>query len=131
MLMNKHSGFTVVELIVVILFLTLVGGIFYSQKAGLEASHRDTSRKTAINAIYYNLIEVVKPTLGGYPQALKAEQLKAMDSALLTDPDGKKLGEQGSDYRYEPTECNGGDICKSFTLRAELEREDVFVKQSP
>lgn len=95
------------------------------------ASHRDIERKTAINAIYYNLVEVAKPTLSGYPRILAAEHLKAMDSALLTDPQGKKLGAQGSDFRYEPTDCNGGDICQSFILRADLEREDVFVKQSP
>lgn len=129
--MNNRSGFTVVELIVAILFLTVIGAIFYGQKAGLEASHRDIERKTAINAIYYNLVEVVKPSLGGYPRVLKAEQLKAMDTALLTDPSGKKLGDKESSYRYDPTECNGGDVCKSFTLRADLEREDAFVKQSP
>lgn len=129
--MSTNRGFTVIELIVAIAFLAIVGSIFYAQKSDLEASHRDTARKTAINAIYYNLVEVAKPTLGGYPRALKAEQLKAMDSALLTDPDGKKIDEEGSSYRYAPTECNGGDLCKSFTLRADLEREDTFVKQSP
>lgn len=129
--MSRNRGFTVVELIVAIVFLTVVGAIFYGQKSGLQASHRDVQRKTAINAVYYNLVEVVKPALGGYPRVIAPEQLKAMDIALLTDPDGKKLGDKDSTYRYEPTECNGGDICKSFTLRADLEREDTFVKQSP
>ncbi len=129
--MNKSSGFTVIELVIAIAVLTIVGAIFYTQKSDLQASHRDSQRKTAINAIYYNLVEVVKPTLKGYPRVLKGEDLKAMDVSLLTDPDGKKLGASGSNYQYEPTECNGGDLCQSFTLRAKLEREDRFIKRSP
>lgn len=129
--MSKNRGFTATELVIAIVFVFLVGAIFYASSASHDAAHRDNKRKTAMNAVYYNLVEVVKPKLGGYPRILTSDQLGAMDSALLTDPRGKKLGAQGSDYRYEPTECSGGDICQSFTLRADLEREDVFVKQSP
>jgi len=129
--MSKDSGFTATELMIAIVFLLLVGTGFYASTASLQAAHRDNDRKTAINAIYYNLVEVVKPSLGGYPRVLTADQLKAMDAALLTDPRGNKLGTPNSDYRYDPTECNGGDICQKFTLRATLEREDVFVKNSP
>lgn len=129
--MSTIRSLTTTELLAGAIFLALIGGIFYAQRAGLTAAHRDTERKTAINAMYYNLVEVVKPTLGGYPRVLKTEDLKAMDPALLKDPQGVTIGVQGSDYRYEPTECNGGDVCQSFTLRANMEREDTFVKQTP
>ena len=129
--MSKQGGFTTTEVIIAIIFVLLASSILYATTSNLKPAHRDTERKTAINAIYYNLVEVVKPTLGGYPRVLSADQLKAMDSSLLTDPQGKKIGERGSDYRYEPTECNGGDVCQSFTLRATLEHEDTFVKKSP
>lgn len=129
--MSKNKGFTTTEAMIAVIFVLFTGAIFYVFTAGLQASHRDTDRKTAINAIYYNLVEVVKPTLRGYPRVLSAEQLKAMDSALLTDPRGKKIGTRDSDYRYEPTECNGGDVCQRFTLRASLERENDFLKRSP
>lgn len=129
--MSNNRGFTTTEVMTVIAFTLFTATLFYAVLSTLEASHRDIERKTAINAIYYNLVEVAKPALGGYPRVLSAEHLKAMDSALLTDPHGKKLGTPDSDYRYEPTECNGGDICQSFTLRADLEREDTFIKQSP
>jgi len=129
--MSKNKGFTTTELVIAVIFVLFVGAIFYVFTSGLQASHRDTERKTAINAIYYNLVEVAKPALGGYPRVLTAEQLKAMDSSLLSDPQGKKIGARDSDYRYEPTECNGGDVCQSFTLRANLERENSFIKRSP
>lgn len=128
----KHSaGFTVVELLVALVFLGLVTGIAYSQQQALETVHRDQDRKVALNAIYYNLEEVVRPALGGYPRILAANQLRAMDASLLVDPQGNKIGESDSDYRYEPTGCNGGDLCSGYTLRASLERETDFIKTNP
>lgn len=127
--MNKPSGFTAIELIVAIVVLVGTGIIFVMQKNDLSAQHRDIERKTAINAIYYNLEEIVYPGLKGYPAQLDATQLKAMDSALLTDPNGIKLGASGSDYAYEPSSCNG-NICQHYTLRASLEREAAFERRS-
>lgn len=127
--MQKQSGFTALELIVVILILLSAGVIFLVQKNSLSAGHRDTQRKIAINAIYYNLEEIVYPKLGGYPATLDAKQLTAMDSALLNDPNGIALGEASSDYTYEPSSCSG-NICKHYVLRATLEREAPFERKS-
>ena len=129
--MKSSSGFTVVELLVTIVFLGIVGTILLQQQQSLRVIHRDQDRKVAINAIHYNLEEVVKPTLGGYPRILRAIQLKAMDKELLKDPSGVAVGQPTSEYRYEPTGCNGGDICTGYTLRADLEREADFVKTNP
>lgn len=129
--MRKQGGFTTTEVIIAIIFVLLVGAVFYGSTSSLQTSQRDTRRKTAINAIYYSLVEVIKPSLGGYPRVLTAEQLKSMDSSLLTDPRGHKIGTRDSDYTYEPTDCSGGDVCQSFTLRASLELEDTFVKRNP
>lgn len=131
MLMKTSSGFTVVELLATIVFVGIVGTLFYELLQTQSVIHRDQDRKVAINAIHYNLEEVVKPALGGYPRALNATQLTAMDKALLKDPSGVMIGEAGSEYRYEPTGCNGGEVCAGYTLRANLEREVDFVKTSP
>lgn len=124
-----ERGFTAIELSVAILVLAATGAIFWTQKQDLNAQHRDIDRKTAINAIYYNLEEVVYPTLNGYPAKIDAAQLKAMDAVLLSDPAGKKIGETGSTYSYEPSSCEG-DVCKHYILRAQLEKEAEFVKRS-
>lgn len=129
--MKASSGFTIVELLVTIVFLGIVGTIFFEQQQSLHVIHRDQDRKVAINAIYYNLEEVVKPSLGGYPRTLKASQLKAMDQGLLKDPSGVMIGEPNSQYHYEPTGCNGGEVCSGYTLRADLEREADFIKSNP
>lgn len=129
--MNTSSGFTVVELLVTIVFVGIVGTLLYQQQQAVRAVHRDQDRKVAINAIHYNLEEIVKPTLGGYPRTLSASQLKSLDKAFLKDPSGVSIGQPTSEYRYEPTGCNGGDVCGGYTLRADLEHEADFVKASP
>jgi hypothetical protein len=126
--MKASHGFTVVELLVAVAFLGIVGTLLFQQQQSVRIIHEDRDRKIAINAIHYNLEEVVKPALGGYPRVLSASQLKAMDKALLRDPSGVLIGEPTSEYRYEPTGCNGGDVCTGYTLRADLEREADFIK---
>jgi Tfp pilus assembly protein PilE len=51
----KHSqGFTVIEVIVVTLFLSVATTVLFMQKNDIAATHRDDQRKTAINAMYYS-----------------------------------------------------------------------------
>ncbi len=127
-LMRSAHGFTIIEMLVTVVLLGMVGAIGFERYLTVQAIHRDQDRKIAVNAMHYNLEEIVKPTLGGYPRALTAAQLKAMDKRLLNDPQGIAVGKSNSDYRYEPTGCNGGDICSSYNLRADLENEADFVK---
>lgn len=129
MSLKKQAGFTVLELIIVVVFLVVVGTIFFIQKRDLEVAERDTARKTAINAMYYNLEEVYYPTNKAYPEKITAEALRGIDPALLKDPEGVQIGDQNSDYRYEPKDCQEGK-CKSYELRADLEHEADFVKTS-
>lgn len=127
--MKRQQGFTVLELLVAIVFLTFAGTLFYIQKHDLEVADRDATRKTAINAMYYNLEEVYYAANGSYPKTISADNLKAMDPDLFTDPNGNAVGSQDSNYRYEPANCDG-ETCKSYTLRADLEKESDFVKAS-
>ena len=126
---QKSAGFTVVELIIAIIFLAAVGTLFLIQRNNIQAINRDTQRKTAINAMYYNLKEVYYVQHQSYPRTLSADTLKAMDPALMKDPHGKTIGEQDSEYRYLPSGCSG-DVCTGYTLRARLERESDYVKEN-
>ena len=127
--MKKQSGFTVLELIVAIVILIASGTIFLVQKNDILTEHRDTIRKISINAIYYNLEEVVYPSLKGYPAKIDPKQLKAMDSSLIKDPFGVSINESGSSFSYEPSSCSG-DICQHYVLRTTLEKEAEFSKKS-
>lgn len=126
--MNQR-GFTVIELLGLIVLLTIVGVVFWTQKTTLETSARDDARKTSINALYYGLEEVYYPAQKNYPKTLSASTLPSVDPALFKDPQGIELGESESDYRYEGKNCTG-DTCKSYSLRTSLENEADYVKDS-
>jgi type II secretory pathway pseudopilin PulG len=125
--MKRSQGFTVIELIVAVLFLGIAASILLVQKANLSATHRDDQRKVAINAMYYNLEEVYHAKNGYYPSKIDSKTLTAMDPSLFTDPDGSAMTDQKSDYRYEPTNCDN-DKCQGYTLRASLEKEADYTK---
>jgi type II secretory pathway pseudopilin PulG len=127
--MPNQRGFTVLELIIAIVFLVIAGTFFFMQKRDIEVAARDSARKTAINSIYYTLEDVAYIANGGYPEFLTADQLKGLDPSLLKDPSGKAVGEEGSNYSYLTKDCNAG-TCKSYTLTADLENEADYVKNS-
>lgn len=127
--MKRAHGFTVIELVVVILFLGLATSVLLYQKTNIEASQRDENRKTAINAMYYNLEEVFYEKNGYYPAMIDSKTLRAMDPALFTDPSGNKLGDTTSDYRYSGIDCEN-DHCKSYKLQTRLDKEADYIKKS-
>ncbi|HEX8390508.1 MAG TPA: type II secretion system protein [Candidatus Saccharimonadales bacterium] len=125
-----HLGFSAVELLMLIVVLAIAVTIGYDLQQSLTATHRDQTRKVAVNAVHANLQEIVRAKAGGYPRTLKADVLGAIDERLLRDPKGNLLDEAASDYNYEPTGCNGGDVCSGYVLTARLERESDYVKAS-
>ncbi len=126
---NRQSGFTVLELLIAVVFLLAAGTVFFIQKRDLEATSRDTQRKTAINAMYYNLEDVYYPAHHAYPEHLTTDQLKGLDPAQLKDPFSVQLGDYGGNYSYTPKDCKDGQ-CASYTLTADLEYEANFTKTS-
>lgn len=125
--MRQARGFTVIELILVIIFAGAATGLLLYQKANVQAAQRDDMRKTAINAMYYSLEEVFYTKNQYYPEQIDSKTLRAMDPELFTDPRGIKLGEPESDYSYSSIDCQD-DRCKGYRLTAQLEREAVYTK---
>lgn len=124
----KQRGFTVIELLVVLVILILGAWLFFSEQDNVNAVQRDSARKVAINAMYYNLEEVYYPQHNYYPQHIDSKTLRAMDPALFTDPTEIPLGESDSDYRYSATGCSTDGHCTGYTLRSTMERESDYVK---
>lgn len=126
---SKVSGFTIIELVVVIAFAALAVILFFVQKVNVDALDRDKQRKTAINAMYYALEEGFFAQNNYYPETITPENLTVVDPNLFTDPSGRILGETGCSYTYEAANCSDGQ-CKEYTLRANLEKEDDFIKKN-
>ena len=120
-------GFTVLEILFVIVIIGFASVIFFVQKNNVEVAARDTERKTSINAMYYSLEEVYFKENNHYPRTIDETVLPSVDPELFKDPQGVKIGEASSDYRYEPTDCEN-DACAGYSLRTILENEADNVK---
>lgn len=128
--MKDEKGFTVIELLVVLVFLIAMSVLFVIQKSNVESTVRDDQRKVAINAMYYNLEEVFYEKNKYYPQSIDSKTLRAMDPEQFTDPDGYKMGDPSANYHYEGLDCSLDGKCKRYKLRADMEREAEYVKDS-
>lgn len=126
---DSKKGFTVLELMIVGVFAALLLILFFIQRADIEAMNRDDDRKTAINAMFYALEEYYYPEHGYYPETIDENVLPVIDPQLFTDPRGTNLGIEGSSYSYEVANCNDQNQCQEFTLRANLEKEDAYIKK--
>ncbi len=127
--MKNKSGFTILELAIVIAVAGFALAIGFVQKMNVDAMNRDKDRKIAINAMYYALEESFFEENGYYPETISEKNLKVIDPQLFTDPSGIVLGEPGCSYIYEAADCEDGE-CKEYTLRATLEKEDDFIKRN-
>lgn len=122
-------GFTIIELLFIIVLLVAASVLFFVQKNNLELSGRDETRKTAINAMYYSIEEVYFKQNGYYPRLITEAVLPSVEPSLFKDPTGVKIGESNSEYRYEAYNCTE-DKCKNYTLRTTLENEDDYIKKN-
>lgn len=144
--MKKQAGFTLIEMIIVFAVLVVLAVFFAIQRNDLEIASRDQTRKTAINAFYYDLTEVFYAKNKYYPQTISSENLKAVDPTLFTDPNEVTLNgdkcvytdandEQATDgdceYHYSASDCNNEGKCQAFKLRANMENEADYEKASP
>ena len=126
--MKRGAGFTIIELLVVLTLLIVGAVLFFTERAQVDAIARDSGRKVAINAMYYNLEEVYYPAHEYYPQTIDSKTLRAMDPALFTDPTGVALGDAGADYQYQGLDCTADGQCKKYRLSSTMEREGEYVK---
>lgn len=126
----KQRGFTIIELLAAIVVLVTIAAVFLVQKTNLESASRDDARRTAINAMYYNLEDVFFVKNKYYPQTIDEKNLTAMDSKLFTDPNGNKIGSGESNYRYEPKDCSLDGKCKGYAISAQLQNEATYTKSN-
>jgi prepilin-type N-terminal cleavage/methylation domain-containing protein len=126
-MIKNSKGFTVIEVLLVIILVSIASVFFFIQKRDLEIVASDNTKKTAINAMYYGLEEVFYPANKYYPTKISTDNLKSVDPALFTDLNGIKLGDTGCIYTYKPTNCVNNK-CKNYTLKAILDNEADYIK---
>lgn len=127
--MKCKKGFTIIELLIIMVIAGVASIFFFIQKSDIEVSARDSQRKTAINAMYFGIEEVFYKENKFYPRNIDSKTLRSVDPGLFTDPFGIKINEADGDYTYTASDCEE-DKCKKYALRAILESEDNFVKNN-
>jgi len=138
--MRKTDGFTIIELLVVVVLFLSMCGLFLYQKNNVEAMARDDRRKADINTLYHNLEKVYYAKNNAYPATLSTKTLPAVQADTFKDPVGVAVNElrveddlvgttTRSTYTYEPTDCKDNE-CSGYTLRADLEKEADYVRKS-
>lgn len=150
-LKNKSKGFTIVELLIVIVVIGILATLVIVTFTGIQQKARDSKRKTDINALDSHM-EAFYASNGYYPtladlqnSTFVSTQLKGLDPSALTDPGGGAIAatSTGSNYGYvaaasststatcsNTTASSATNACDSFTLTATLETGGTYVKTS-
>ena len=136
-LKRKQSGFTIVELLIVIVIIGILATLVIITFTGIQQRARNTKRQTDINAIDSHL-EAFNADQGYYPTLTNMNtaswvsgNLKGLDPAALQDPQGTSqtmvASPAAKSYAYAPTDDSGNacdnsaTMCTKFTLTATYE----------
>lgn len=149
-LKNKSKGFTIVELLIVIVVIGILATLVLITFTGIQQKARDSKRKTDLGAVQAAL-ETYYSSNNSYPLASDLESttwqkanMKGFDPAALADPklpsaDASTPLQDGTGdsthYGYAVTADGGGACsatvaCTNYTITAHLEGGGTFSKNS-
>jgi prepilin-type N-terminal cleavage/methylation domain-containing protein len=151
-LKNKQSGFTIVELLIVIVVIGILAALVVTTFNGIQQKGRDTERETDIKAIHGQL-EAYYAQNGTYPLlsdvnnvAWRQTNMKGLDNEALRDPKGATgvftlvAAPAAAAYSLQvfdadgATNCTVAANCAKYTLTATLEgtinNSGTYVKSS-
>jgi prepilin-type N-terminal cleavage/methylation domain-containing protein len=128
-LRTRESGFTIIELLIVIVVIGILAGLVLNVFTGIQEDARDAERKTDLEAVEGHL-EAYAAKNGTYPTtanvadtAFVAAEFKGLDPDALLDPTS------GASYTYTATpstpacDNTSGNECTGYTLSADLEKD--------
>ena len=132
-LKRNQQGFTIVELLIVIIVIGILAGLVLVTFNGVQQKARNTERQTDTKAIASHM-ETYNAQKGYYPtnanlndSAFRSANLKGLDQEALKDPKGTgytvATTATSSQYGYNPTKDDGsacdntaGNECSKFTI---------------
>jgi len=157
-LSRKNQGFTIVELLIVIVVIGILVGLVYVTFTGVTQKRRNSERQTDIGALNAH-IEAFYAQTDNYPTfaqlndaSWRGTNMKGLNPDALVDPKGGTItstppGANTFHYSYTPTQSSGGSAtacssadvdtndtaCDTYTLQANLEgstQPNAYTKQS-
>ena len=152
---KKHFGFSTLELLITFVIVCLLAALVVTKYSEVRQNNRDEERKADINALQ-DAVETYRAANGNYPSlnqintpSFRKAELKSLDNNSLQDPrwnKGNKACAKGGlailegstkpsagcyGYALSPANCNNQAIvCTSYTLTAELENNQIYIKKS-
>jgi prepilin-type N-terminal cleavage/methylation domain-containing protein len=145
-LKRKQSGFTIVELLIVIVVIGILAALVITTFAGVQRKARNTERETDIKAIH-GQIEAYFANNNSYPalaevndSTWRGTNMKGLDGEALKDPKGTAqtlaASASATAYGYAVTKDDGSacttaaNDCTKYTLEANLEGGGTFTKNN-
>ena len=141
----KQQGFTIVELLIVIVVIGILAALVITTYTGIQAKARNSERQTDINSLQTQF-EAYFAEHGNYPtrtdvndEDWRADEMKSLDAGALKDPQGTPgLVEDAAAkvYAYDVTNSSGASCeadeatCAEYTLTATLEGGSTYVKSN-
>ncbi len=155
---SKQSGFTIVELLIVIVVIGILAALVITTFSGIQQKARDTKRQTDVKALHSQLEAFFAQNSGGYPVLADVNNatwrntqpnMKGLDPSALCDPSAASQTNcslvatpAAKSYAYQvwaddgSTACTAttGQTCPKYTLTATLEGtingSGTYVKKS-
>lgn len=139
-LKKRNRGFTIVELLIVIVVIGILALIVITTYSGIQAKARNAKRQTDLKSIQTQL-EAFFSQNGYYPSLADmnsstwlSTNMKSLDTNALIDPSNTSNSSQlastptAKQYSYQPTQSDGTTSCETndttcaeYTLTAEYE----------
>lgn len=153
---SRSSGFTIIELLVVLVILCILGALVALTYSGVQAKNRNAERQTDIDLLKGNLESYYAQT-NNYPKLTdlntdtwRSQNMKKLQAKTLQDPrwdvevknctaSGKvtvAAEPRANCYSYQVTASDGSACdndkvpCAHYTLTAQLEGGEKYVKAS-
>lgn len=144
-LKRKQSGFTIVELLIVIVVIGILAALVITTFAGVQRRARNTERETDVKAVHGH-VEAFYANNGYYPgltgnlntDSWVQTNMPGLDVDSLRAPNqtgNTVVGTGGTvdNYVYAATGCSGtspSEQCTGYTLTANLEGGGTYDKQA-
>ncbi len=148
-LKRKQSGFTIIELLIVIIVIGILATLVITTFSGIQRNARNRAREADINAIqgqveYYYGQNDEYPTLANMNDAtFRSDNLQGLDAGALSDPSNPDVqtlvaAPVAGSYAYAVTTEDGdacdnaatATACTKYTLTATYEGTGTYVKSS-
>ena len=145
-LQRKQNGFTIVELLIVIVVIGILAALVITTFTGIQQKARNTERETDIKAVY-GQVEAYYAQNGKYPtlanmndSTWRAANMKGLDPEALKDPKGSAQtlvsSPSATAYSYSITASDASACdnvtkdCAIYTLTGTFEGGGTFAKSN-